>query len=123
MADPKTCWHRVILTRATYSEEVVYACASCYTEITDDFWSGRQYKYDPNHENWVQVGQGHNQDPPKYLEYDEPVYKQYGGVKYKIIITDTWIDIDAGAGAGYLPVLLRLDDRKQFILEKDSLSG
>ena len=41
----------------------------------------------------------------------------------KIIITDTWIDIDAGAGAGYLPVLLRLDDRKQFILEKDSLSG
>ena len=32
----------------------------------------------------------------------------------EIIITDTWIDIDSGAGYGYSPVLLRLDDMKQF---------
>lgn len=34
----------------------------------------------------------------------------------EIIITDTWIDIDAGAGAGFPPVLLRLDDMAQFTL-------
>ncbi len=33
-----------------------------------------------------------------------------------IIITDTWIDIDAGAGKGLPPVLLRLDDMTQFML-------
>lgn len=32
----------------------------------------------------------------------------------KIIKTDTWINIDAGAGYGYSPVLLRLDDMKEF---------
>ncbi len=32
----------------------------------------------------------------------------------KIIKTDTWIDIDVGAGYGYAPVLLRLDDMKEF---------
>ena len=37
--------------------------------------------------------------------------EQYAG---QIIITDTWIDIDAGAAAGYAPVLLRLDDGKTF---------
>lgn len=34
----------------------------------------------------------------------------------KIIVTETWINIDAGAGYGYSPVLLRLDDMKQFTL-------
>lgn len=33
----------------------------------------------------------------------------------KIIKTDTWINIDAGAGYGYSPVLLRLDDMKEFV--------
>ena len=44
----------------------------------------------------------------------------YYGEEYegKIIFTDTWIDIDAGAGAGLPPVLLRLEDMKQFTLEK-----
>ena len=32
----------------------------------------------------------------------------------KIIKTGTWIDIDAGAGFGRQPVLLRLDDMKEF---------
>ena len=32
----------------------------------------------------------------------------------KIIKTETWIDIDAGAGFGRQPVLLRLDDMKEF---------
>ena len=32
----------------------------------------------------------------------------------KIIKTDTWIDIDVGAGFGRQPVLLRLDDMKEF---------
>lgn len=32
----------------------------------------------------------------------------------KIIKTETWIDIDTGAGYGRQPVLLRLDDMKEF---------
>ena len=32
----------------------------------------------------------------------------------KIIKTATWIDIDMGAGFGREPVLLRLDDMKEF---------
>ena len=35
----------------------------------------------------------------------------------KIIKTDTWIDIDMGAGFGHEPVLLRLDDMKEFRLK------
>ena len=34
----------------------------------------------------------------------------------KIVVTDTWIDIDMGAGFGREPVLLRLDDMKEFRL-------
>ncbi|MBQ6153366.1 MAG: serine/threonine protein phosphatase [Ruminococcus sp.] len=34
----------------------------------------------------------------------------------KILITDTWIDIDVGAGGGYTPIMLRLDDMEQFTL-------
>lgn len=37
--------------------------------------------------------------------------REYEG---KIIVTDTWINTDAGAGYGYHPILLRLDDMKQF---------
>ena len=38
------------------------------------------------------------------------------GKKYKgqIVYTDTWIDIDVGAAYGEEPVLLRLDDMKEF---------
>lgn len=36
--------------------------------------------------------------------------------KGKIIKTDTWIDIDQDAGSGMEPVLLRLDDMKEFRL-------
>jgi serine/threonine protein phosphatase 1 len=32
----------------------------------------------------------------------------------KIIFSETWIDIDAGAASGFPPVLLRLDDMVQF---------
>ncbi|MBR5732680.1 MAG: calcineurin, partial [Lachnospiraceae bacterium] len=37
--------------------------------------------------------------------------EEYDG---KIIRTSTWIDIDVGAGFGRAPVLLRLDDMKEF---------
>ena len=37
--------------------------------------------------------------------------KEYDG---KIIKTDTWIDIDAGTGFGREPVLLRLEDMREF---------
>ncbi|MBR4556237.1 MAG: hypothetical protein IKO15_02045 [Clostridiales bacterium] len=42
----------------------------------------------------------------------------YYGEEYtdKIVVTDTWIDIDMGAGSGHEPVLLRLDDMKEFRL-------
>ena len=41
------------------------------------------------------------------------------GKEYKdtIIKTDTWMDIDMGAGFGEEPVLLRLDDMKEFRLK------
>ena len=39
--------------------------------------------------------------------------EEYDG---RIIRTDTWIDIDMGAGFGREPVLLRLDDMKEFRL-------
>lgn len=39
--------------------------------------------------------------------------KEHSG---KIIKTDTWINIDVGTGYGYSPVLLRLDDMKEFSL-------
>ncbi len=34
--------------------------------------------------------------------------------KDRIVRTDTWMDIDMGAGFGREPVLLRLDDMKEF---------
>lgn len=40
--------------------------------------------------------------------------KEYSG---RIIKTDTWINIDAGAGCGYSPVLLRLDDMMEFTID------
>ena len=39
---------------------------------------------------------------------------EYAG---KILTTDTWIDIDAGAACGQAPALLRLDDLKEFYLD------
>lgn len=36
----------------------------------------------------------------------------------KAIITDTWIDIDTGAAAGFSPMLLRLDDMKEFYFKR-----
>lgn len=43
----------------------------------------------------------------------------YYGEKYKgrAIVTETWIDIDVGAGLGLTPMLLRLDDMKEFYFE------
>ncbi|MCD7722947.1 MAG: metallophosphoesterase [Clostridiales bacterium] len=42
----------------------------------------------------------------------------YYGEEYKgkILKTDTWIDIDVGVGMGQSPVLLRLDDMREFYL-------
>ncbi len=43
----------------------------------------------------------------------------YYGEEYKgkMLKTDTWIDIDVGAGLGLSPLLLRLDDMKEFYYE------
>ncbi len=40
--------------------------------------------------------------------------EQYKG---RALSTDTWIDIDVGAGLGLNPMLLRLDDMKEFYFE------
>ncbi len=42
----------------------------------------------------------------------------YYGMKYKgkAIFTDTWINIDTGAACGLAPMLLRLDDMKEFYI-------
>jgi len=44
----------------------------------------------------------------------------YYGESYKgkAIVTDTWIDIDTGAACGFSPMLLRLDDMKEFYIDK-----
>lgn len=34
----------------------------------------------------------------------------------KVIVTDTWINIDTGAGHGFMPTILRLDDMKEYCL-------
>ena len=39
---------------------------------------------------------------------------EYSG---KILFTDTWIDVDVGVVSGFAPVLLRLDDMRQFSCE------
>ncbi len=36
----------------------------------------------------------------------------------KVLITDTWIDIDTGAACGLAPTLLRLDDMQTFSLDR-----
>lgn len=36
----------------------------------------------------------------------------------KALITDTWIDIDTGAACGFAPMLLRLDDMKEFYIDE-----
>ena len=43
----------------------------------------------------------------------------YYGDEYKgrAIVTDTWVNIDAGAACGFKPMLLRLDDMKEFYLD------
>lgn len=46
---------------------------------------------------------------PTYCYGDE-----YAG---KAIFTDTWVNIDTGSGHGYAPMLLRLDDMKEFYLQ------
>ncbi len=45
----------------------------------------------------------------------------YYGEEYrgKAIVTKTWIDIDAGASVGLNPMILRLDDLKEFYFDKD----
>ena len=47
---------------------------------------------------------------------------QYYGYEYKgrAMKTDTWIDIDTGAGSGGSPMLLRLDDLQEFYLDDDT---
>lgn len=40
----------------------------------------------------------------------------YYGEEYegKAVVTDTWIDIDTGTSCRFSPMLLRLDDLKEF---------
>ena len=56
----------------------------------------------------------------RYFDYITTVFGHtptflYGEeYKGKAVVTDTWIDIDTGAAAGLSPMLLRLDDMKEF---------
>lgn len=45
-----------------------------------------------------------------------PSYYYGDEYKGKAVFTDTWVDIDTGSGHGYAPMLLRLDDMKEFYL-------
>lgn len=61
--------------------------------------------------------------PKFYDRYYEDVICVFGhtptffyGKKHmgKAVVTDTWIDVDAGAASGFSPMILRLDDLKEF---------
>lgn len=64
--------------------------------------------------------------PNLNAKYFDDIYTVFGhtptvyyGNEYKgrAIITETWADIDAGAACGFKPMLLRLDDMKEFYLD------
>ena len=73
---------------------------SAYT--SDELLWNRPKLSDRYYDNMTTIF-GHS---PTFMYGDE-----YNG---KIIKTDTWINIDVGTGYGYSPVLLRLDDMKEF---------
>lgn len=72
-------------------------------------------EYTPNELLWTRP-----QITDKYFDNITTVFGHTPTVHYgdeykgKILKTDTWIDIDAGAGLGLNPILLRLDDMKEF---------
>ena len=45
---------------------------------------------------------------------------RYFGMKDRMFRTDTWLDIDTGAAGGGSPMLLRLDDLKEFYAEREA---
>lgn len=55
-ANPETCRHRVIIVTDNFANTFAYECFSCGSLINREHWIGRQYKYDPEHDCWVQVG-------------------------------------------------------------------
>ena len=71
------------------ADELIWA----WPRITDEYYDG------------IHTVFGHTPT----MSYD----KKYAG---KILKTRTWTDIDCGAGFGNEPVLLRLDDYKEFKL-------
>lgn len=68
----------------------------------DDFLWNRPLVADKYFDN-CKVVFGHT--PTHFIDRDS---------KGKILVTDTWIDIDTGAACGLLPTLLRLDDMEVF---------
>lgn len=44
--------------------------------------------------------------------------RYFGAEKGKMLVTDTWVDIDTGAAGGGSPMILRLDDMCPFYAEK-----
>lgn len=49
MADPKTCWHNVVVQ----DEPRECHCASCGTRITAEINARKNYQYDDEHDCWV----------------------------------------------------------------------
>ena len=45
---------------------------------------------------------------------------QHFGVRGRMFRTDTWLDIDTGAAGGGSPMLLRLDDLREFYAEREA---
>lgn len=74
-----------------------------------------QYSADDFLWTWTEIGKTYFDDVIMVFGHTPTVLydKKYEG---KILKTKTWIDIDAGAGFGQEPVLLRLDDLKEFRL-------
>lgn len=81
-------------------------------EYTDDELLWNRPKLTDRYFDNVTVIMGHT--PTKYLDPDSAG---------RMIRTDTWLDIDVGGAEGKPPMLLRLDDMKEFYFTEDELNG
>lgn len=68
--------------------------------------------------NRPKLNQEYFDDVTVFFGHTSTVY--YGeNFKGKAIITESWMDIDVGAGLGLNPMLLRLDDLKEFYFDEN----
>lgn len=76
----------------------------------------RQYEMDELLWHRPAIGERYFDDITTILGHTPVMY--YGYPAGRALHTDTWIDIDVGAARGEAPMLLRLDDMKEFYMDE-----